>query len=251
MLTQSAQRSLPASLKLARATVVTASELQARRRMSHDAVLAQLDARRWRRFGHVLVLHAGPLQRAEIERVALLNCGPRAVFTAFTATSLAGLRGWDRDEVHVLVPSGARVRRIAEIPTEIHYQGSWSNLRTHRTRRIQDIADALVVAAGSMPSGRSACGILAAGVQQRIVTAARLTDALQRATRVRHRRALVFAVRDIAQGSEALSEIDFVRLCRRYGLPEPARQIVRRDRNGQLGVISTPSGLCEMGVDLS
>jgi very-short-patch-repair endonuclease len=38
---------------------------------------------------------------------------------------------------------------------------------------------------------------------------------------------------DIAGGAEALSEIDFARLCRRHGLPMPLRQVVRREASGR------------------
>jgi very-short-patch-repair endonuclease len=38
---------------------------------------------------------------------------------------------------------------------------------------------------------------------------------------------------DISQGADALSEIDFARLCRRHGLPAPQRQAVRRERSGR------------------
>jgi hypothetical protein len=38
---------------------------------------------------------------------------------------------------------------------------------------------------------------------------------------------------DIEGGSQALSEIDLVKLCRSYGLPEPFRQAVRRDSRGR------------------
>jgi hypothetical protein len=58
-------------------------------------------------------------------------------------------------------------------------------------------------------------------------------SALDEAPRTRHRRLLRLAMVDIAMGSEALSEIDFVRLCRRYGLPPPQRQAVRTDRDGR------------------
>lgn len=34
-------------------------------------------------------------------------------------------------------------------------------------------------------------------------------------------------------GAQALSEIDFVRLCRRNGLPPPRQQAVRVERNGR------------------
>jgi hypothetical protein len=60
-----------------------------------------------------------------------------------------------------------------------------------------------------------------------------LRETLDASRRVKHRAALLAAVEDIGQGSEALSEIDFVRLCRRFHLPEPERQAVRVDRSGQ------------------
>jgi hypothetical protein len=44
---------------------------------------------------------------------------------------------------------------------------------------------------------------------------------------------LLAGTHDIGQGAHALSEIDFARLCRRHGLPEPCRQAVRRDSNGR------------------
>jgi hypothetical protein len=95
------------------------------------------------------------------------------------------------------------------------------------------LPSALVVAAGTFESARPACGILAAAVQQRLSTAAALARALLAAPRVRHRAALIGAVGDIEQGSQALSEIDFYALCRRYRLPLPDRQTVRRERSGR------------------
>ncbi len=39
---------------------------------------------------------------------------------------------------------------------------------------------------------------------------------------------------DIAGGSQALSELDFIRLVvRTFGLPEPSRQVARRDARGR------------------
>lgn len=51
---------------------------------------------------------------------------------------------------------------------------------------------------------------------------------------------------DIAGGAEALSEIDFGRLCRRHGLKIAARQQVRHDAQGRRryldGVATGPNG---------
>ena len=52
-------------------------------------------------------------------------------------------------------------------------------------------------------------------------------------TPLRHRRVLRAALRDIAQGADALSEIDFGVLCRRQELPRPTRQALRVEPNGR------------------
>jgi hypothetical protein len=91
----------------------------------------------------------------------------------------------------------------------------------------------LVNAAASFDNVRPACGILAAAVQQRLVTTAHLVTALEQATRVKHRSLLLAAVHDIAGGAQALSEIDSVRLCRRNRLPAPIQQAVRSDSTGR------------------
>jgi hypothetical protein len=231
MLTGPAVRSRPESLDNAYDTVVSPAELR-RWGWSAAAIRAQLDGRRWQRLGRAIVRHNGPLQPDEQRHIALLNCGPRAVLTAFTAAEELGLTGWERPRVHVLVPAGADVRRVQGVPMRVHYTGAWNPADHLPARRSHKIAPALVTAAGTFARPRPACGILAAGVQQRLVSAAQLRRALDAAPRLRHHALLLAAVRDIDQGAEALSEIDFSRLCRRFGLPGPRRQAVRVEPGG-------------------
>lgn len=200
---------------------------------TYSAVRAQLDAGRWRQFGRAIVLHSGEPTQQERHAVILLNCGPKAVWTAFTAVEMCGLTGWERDETHVLVSAGTRKPRLRGFPCRLHYTSNWDTSRHLVARRLHRPADALALAAATFREARPACGVLCAGVQQRLVTAQMLTDALERQPRLRHRRVLLSAAADIAQGSQALSEIDFVRLCRRYRLPAPARQAVRTDTQGR------------------
>jgi hypothetical protein len=221
---------MPESLNFETDTVLLAAELRAAG-WSRSAVSAQVSARRWRRFGRAVVLHNGLLTHDEQRRVALLNAGRRAVYTAFTAAEIAGLSGWSRPYTSLLVPCGTRVRRTPRVPVRVHHVADWQTV--DRRRDMHALAPALIVAASTFEKPRPACGLLAAGVQQRLVTAAELAEALDRARQTRHRAMLRLAVADIAQGSEALSEIDFARLCRLHGLPEPRRQAVRADQNGR------------------
>jgi len=99
--------------------------------------------------------------------------------------------------------------------------------------RLHSVERAAVDAATWSRSGRTACGVLAATVQQRLTTADRLHAELDVVGRVWGRRLMRAALLDIGGGSQALSEIDFVRFCRRRGLPEPTRQSVRLDLAGR------------------
>jgi hypothetical protein len=71
-----------------------------------------------------------------------------------------------------------------------------------------------------------------APVQQRHSTASRLYDELLIAGMVRHRRILAHFLGDLAGGAEALSEVEFLRWCRRHGFPEPTMN-VRVDTSGR------------------
>jgi hypothetical protein len=196
-----------------------------------DHIASQLHSRRWQRCGKAIVLHNGPLTAAQHRRAALIDSGPRAVLTSFTAAEVWGLRGWERREVHVLVPNGARRPTLTGVV--VHQTSAWSATDIAAARRLHRLAPSLVLGASSFPTARPGCGLLAAAVQQRLLGADQLRAALRAAPRARHRTALVSAVDDIAQGAQALSEIDFVRLCRRHGLPTPARQAVRVGPGGR------------------
>ena len=227
MLTASALSSLPDGW-----TVRSLAQLQ-RDGWTDSGIRAQVRARRWQRSGRAAVLHNATLSVDERQQVTLLNAGPRAALTSFTALEAWGLANWSREVVHVLVPGGARITRPPGIPIRVHWTGDWPSREVNPHRQLHRPAEAAVLAASSMPGARPACGVLAAVVQQRLVEPERLLRALVAAPRTRHRAILLAAGRDIAQGAEALSEIDFAALCRRAGLPEPTRQAVRREPSGR------------------
>ncbi len=196
-------------------------------------VESNVHAARWQRLGSAIVVHSGPLTVDEKCQVALLNCGPRAALTSFTALRRFGLQGWNRDGIHVIASLGVARPVVPGLDIRMHWTRRPLAPELIRGGSCHAPAPAVVLAASSLNSPRSACGIAVAAVQQRLISAARLTQAIENAVGARYRRALRAAAADVAVGSEALSEIDFVRLCRRAGLPEPARQSVRTDRLGR------------------
>lgn len=232
MYTQSAARSLPDPHAYGADVVASVPDLLSAG-WSPSAIRAQVRARRWQRIGRAVIRHNGPPCAAELRSAALITLGPRALLTSFTALEARGLFGWERPRIHVLVPRGARVRRAAELPLRIHYTDQWRDLAAGSRAGIDELGHAVLLAAASFATPRPACGILAATVQQRMLRHGDLVAALDGNRWVRHHHHLLAAAHDIGQGVEALSEIDFARLCRRNGLPEPIRQAVRPDPTGR------------------
>ena len=196
-------------------------------------LVAALDAGRWQRWGRAIVAHNGPPTRDQAWQAALINCGPRAVLTSFTALESLGLAGWTRAEIHVLAPAGVPQPRVPGLAIRLHRCATWNRVELHPACRCHRLAAATVVAASSFGSARPACGLFAATVQQRLARPAELRAAVVAASRTRHRHALLAAVDDIAMGAQALSEIDFARLCRRHRLPQPVLQQVRVEPRGR------------------
>jgi very-short-patch-repair endonuclease len=64
------------------------------------------------------------------------------------------------------------------------------------------------------------------------VTLGEIQAVPDRLPRARRRAAIIAAAHDAAGGSHSLAEIDYLRLSRKHGLPEPTRQAVRRDAAG-------------------
>ncbi|HEY3714145.1 MAG TPA: hypothetical protein VGL39_06425 [Jatrophihabitantaceae bacterium] len=213
-----------------------ADDVMSRRELIHvgctrSEISARIAAGRWQPIGRAIVTHNGPLTRRQRWRVALLNCGPRSVLTAFTALEALGLSGWQRETIHVLAPAGVARPTLGDV--RLHHASIARPDEWLPARRCHRAAPAAIVAASTFRTARPAVGLLAATVQQRLVSASDLRAALERATRTRHRAALLAAVGDIERGARALSEIDFVRLCRRNGLPEPTQQAVRTQPDGR------------------
>jgi hypothetical protein len=80
---------------------------------------------------------------------------------------------------------------------------------------------------------RRASAIVAAGFQQRLVRGEDLHEVLGRLPRARRRALIADVARDAAGGAHSVPEAEFTRLCRRFGLPEPTRQVRRCDAHGR------------------
>jgi len=185
---------------------------------------------RWRRVCRgVLLARPGPVGEDQVWWVAVLAAGDGAVLAGLAAARAGGLRGWWRqDSVDVLVPHH---RSVAALPNRLPLGLPAVRVRRSRELSAEDVlrgrparttmARAVVDAAQWARTDDEALTVVAAACQQRLATAAQIREVLARLPRLRRRRLILQAVGDIEGGASALSEIDFVRLCRRAGVTAP------------------------------
>lgn len=197
-------------------------------------VQSQLEARRWQQVApDVLVLHNGPLHRATRRWTAVLSAPHDAALASWSALELWGLERWYRPEIHLVIARGQRWPRQPDVVVHESRRHTPDDVVTRRGLPVHRPARAAVDAAAWSRSARTAVGLLAAVVQQGIAGVPELHEALEVAGRVRHQRLMRLSLHDIAGGAQSHAEIDFARLCREAGLPEPVRQRRRRDIRGR------------------
>lgn len=93
---------------------------------------------------------------------------------------------------------------------------------------------ATIRAANWASTDRQAALLLVLPLQQRLIRPSDLGEALT-TERVRGRRAVVRQlIADLVDGAHSLGELDFARLCRQRGLPEPDRQSMVHTRKGRI-----------------
>ena len=190
---------------------------------------------RWRLHGHQTVaLHRGPLSQLAHQWRAVWETGLRiAALDGATALTAAGLTGFDAPTIHVSIPWGSDPGSVEGVTIHRVVRRVPGELLGAGIPRVTP-AVAAIRAAHWAVSNRQAALVLMMPVQQRLVSPAQLRDAARR-VRGRTRRAFVQqVVRDVAAGVESLGELDFALLCRRRGLPEPSRQVVRHGPRGRV-----------------
>jgi very-short-patch-repair endonuclease len=195
-------------------------------------VRANVRAQRWRRLGRQSIcVHRGPLTQSARHWAAVFEGGPRAYFDAGSALVAAGLEHYSVDVIRVSVPRGARVCR-----------GKGIDIRQTRRWREEDLAPGLLrrakveVAAVHEAlwarSERQAGLVLFMVVQQGLSTADRLGAAMIYVRRDKRRDYIHGVIFEMLGGVRTLGELDVVRECRRRGLPEPDKQVLRKAKNG-------------------
>jgi len=214
-----------------------------------NVVSRRVCARRWQIIGLAVVLHGGEPSSEQRQWAAVLSAPKLAAIDGRTAARAYGLKGFEPDVLDLVVSAETNPVAIAGV-------------RWHRSERFDEFeldpsaspprirrARAFVDAAAWTASPRIACALLVASVQQRLVTAAMLRQEILVAGPIRHRGHLLSVVTDIEGGADSLSEIDFIKIARRVGLPPPLQQSIRCGPDGRRRYLDADFGAFAVEVD--
>lgn len=201
--------------------------------MTRGEVRAQVRARRWQRvWSRSLCIHTGDISALGREWGAVFEGGDHAVLDGESSLIASGLQRYESTTLRVSVPRGVKPL-------------SGTGLDIRRTRRLKvtdrvasgvprtKVEIAAVRAALWAVSDKQAALLVTMAVQQGLTTAERVGEALLRVRRDKRRAMLHDLILDLMGGARSMGELDFARACRRRGLPEPTRQVIRSGRGGR------------------
>jgi hypothetical protein len=200
-----------------------------------DHVAAQVAARRWVvHTPRVVGTTTGALTWEQRCWMAVLHAGPRSLLGGLSTAEVAGLTGWHRDTITVLVDDELAFEPVDGVRF-FRSRRPFELLRSTRPGipRAQ-LEPAVLLWGGYDAPLRAAHGVLAAAVQQRLTTPDRLLDWIENLRPLRRARGFRFTVGDIAGGAHSGAEIAVRRVCRRFGMRLPDRQRRRVDRLGKV-----------------
>ncbi len=213
------------------------SRVQALRFMSAQTLSRRVASGRWRAAHRgVYVAHSGPVTDHQRLWIAVLGVGGTrpALLAGLSALLVLGLRRFTSRAVHVLLPArhrdrdpppGVIVHRTRTLPPDDRRERAGPPC----TRAPRSVVDAAQWAR----SDDEARTIIAATFQQRLVGGEEIQGVLARMPQVRRRALIMQTVEDARDGSETVTELDLVGLCRASGLPIPSRQMFRKDSSGR------------------
>lgn len=217
----------------AQAGVISRSQLNAVG-FDHDYVRTQVAAGRWHQLSTTVVTTTGGAPtRDQLIWAGVLHGGQHAVIGGMTALEVHGIRNWTRPEITVVIPKSRgteRLKGVTYVETRRDFSGAHSPLRNLPVLKVEPAA---LLFAAYERNRRTAEGLLAAVVQQKLATPQSLRnwiDLMQPLPRAHQFRR---AIDDFEGGSQSLAERDMLTVCRRFNLPPPHRQNRRKDAAGR------------------
>jgi hypothetical protein len=172
----------------------------------------------------VAVAHSGEPSALQLRWVAVLKAGPGAALTGDAALVHFGAKRLQVSQHDVAIPAARRARRVQGpllmmVPHRIEKLELWTAGHPHL--RLVHKHGATLHAAAWAATDEQAEHRLTLAVQQRLTAVTSLRLTLADMPRL-PRHALIAAVLDdVELGATAQSELEFLRFCRRHGLPLP------------------------------
>ena len=210
-----------------------------------DRVRNHVRAQRWvARSSTVISTFTGELTWAQRAWLGVLHAGGTALVGGLSALELQGLKNWHRDEITVLVDDQRVIDPIPDIDF-VRTRRPLPSFATSSALPLCRVEPAALLFAGYDRSPRTAQGLLAAVIQQRLSSVAALRTELHALKPLRRAPLFRQTLSDIAGGAHSLAEIDLGRICGRAGLPRPRRQVKRRDAQGRARFIDCEWNLAD------
>ncbi|HNA98495.1 MAG TPA: type IV toxin-antitoxin system AbiEi family antitoxin domain-containing protein [Marmoricola sp.] len=203
--------------------------------VSRSAVRHRLRTGRWvQRTSHVVSTTTGPLSCEQSLWLGVLHVGNGALIGGIHACVRQGLEHWEREQITVLVPHDwafAPLKGYRFFRTRRSLELLRANQQILPTARLESAA---LLWASYEPARRTAHGLLAALVQQRLTTPDRLLNEIESLHPLRRAKEFKRLLAGVASGAHSMAELDVIRLCKDFGLPLPMQQTKRHDSSGQI-----------------
>ncbi|GAA1926542.1 hypothetical protein [Nocardioides hwasunensis] len=201
--------------------------------LTRGELRAQVRAQRWQRvWTRSICLHTGEVSPLGRRWAAVFEGGDRGMLDGESSLVASGLKHYEVDVHRVSVPRGVKPLRGAGLDIRRTRRWSADDLVATGVPRTR-VPVAAVRAAMWARGDRQAALLLTMPVQQGMTTAELIGRALLAVRRDRRRELMHAVVTDLLGGVRSLGELDFARECRRRGIPEPDRQVVRRGKDGR------------------
>lgn len=193
----------------------------------------QIAAERWQHITDVVVCTTtGALTREQLMWAGVLHAGPNSAIGGLSALERRGLTGWYRDEITVLLAKSHNLGPLEGVhfvetrrPVALNATGALPTWRTEPA--------ALLLAAYTR-NQRTALGLLAAVVQQRMTLPERLLAEIERMQPLRRAKRFKRTLGTIADGAQSMAEVLVEKMCVDHHLPLPQRQTRRVDASGRI-----------------